>query len=254
LATVKPGLWSDWLEMTGQRIDLYYGLLDAVDRPQAYVACLAMLSRDEKRRAERFVFERHRRQFVFAHGLLRVALSRFAPGVDPSDWCFAANEYGRPFVSAPETARVVHFSLSHTEGCVACVVSGCESVGVDVEEIRERQSLLATACRHFSAEEIDALRALEPQDMVDRFFDYWTLKEAYLKARGTGATLPLDRFSIIISSDQGIRIRFAPGMANDAERWRFKKLSPSAQHRLALADGSGLNGGLPIVVQPWPLP
>jgi len=212
-----------------------------------------MLSPEEKRRAERFVFERHRRQFVFAHGLLRVALSSFAPGVDPADWCFTANEHGRPFVSGPDSARAVHFSLSHTEGCVACVVSGCEAVGVDVEEIRERQSLLATARRHFSAEEIDALRVLEPQDMVDRFFDYWTLKEAYLKARGIGAALPLDHFSIIISADQGIRIRFAPGMADDAERWRFKKLSPSARYRLALADGSGLTGGLPIVVHPWPL-
>ena len=239
-------------EMTGQRIDLYYGLLDAVDRPQAYVACLAVLSLEEKRQAERFVFDRHRRQFVFAHGLLRLALSSFAPGVDPSDWCFTSNEYGRPFVSGPETERVIHFSLSHTAGCVACVVSDCESVGVDVEAIRERQSLLATARRHFSAQEIDALRVLEPQDMADRFFDYWTLKEAYLKARGTGAVPPLDRFSIIISPDRAIRIRFAPGMADNAGRWRFKTLSPSARHRLALADGSGLNGGLPIVVQPWP--
>ena len=85
--------------MTGQQIDLYYGLLDAVDRPQAYVACLAMLSLEEKQRAERLVFERHRRQFVFAHGLLRVALSSFAPGVDPSD-CGGLNG-GLPIVVQP---------------------------------------------------------------------------------------------------------------------------------------------------------
>jgi 4'-phosphopantetheinyl transferase len=240
--------------MSGERINLYFGLLDVVDTPQAHEACFATLSSAEKQRAECFVFERHRRQYIFAHGLLRVALSSFVPEVEPSDWCFVADRYGRPFIAAPAIARTVYFSLTHTEGCVACVVSSCEAVGVDVEEIHERHSLFATARSNFSVEEIDALRVLRPRDLVDRFFDYWTLKEAYLKARGTGINLPLSRFSILISPDQKIGIRFTPGIADDSRRWHFMRSSPSARHRLALADGSGLADGLPIVVQPWPLP
>jgi 4'-phosphopantetheinyl transferase len=239
--------------MSGERIDLYFGLLDAVDKPQAHEACFATLSLKEKQRAERFVFERHRRQYIFAHGLLRFALSSFATEVEPSDWCFVANRYGRPSIATPALARTVHFSLSHTEGCVACAVSNCEAVGVDVEEIQERRSLFSIARSNFSLEEIDALRVLRPRDLIDRFFDYWTLKEAYLKARGIGICLPLNQFSILISSDHKIGIRFTPGIADDPQRWHFKKISPSAKHRLALADGSGLAGGLPIVVQPWPL-
>jgi 4'-phosphopantetheinyl transferase superfamily protein len=92
------------------------------------------------------------------------------------------------------------------------------------------------------------------QDLVDRFFDCWTLREAYLKARGMGLSLPLDQFSIFISSNQTVEIRFAPGVSDDARRWRFMKSSPSLGHRLAVADGSGLPGGLPIVVRPWPFP
>jgi 4'-phosphopantetheinyl transferase len=176
------------------------------------------------------------------------------PQVGPSDWWFVADRYGRPFIAAPAVERPVYFSLSHTEGCVACVVSGCEAVGVDVEEVHEQHSLLATARSNFSPEEIDALRALPPKDLVDRFFDYWTLKEAYLKARGTGLSLPLDQFSIFISSNQTIQIRFAPGVSDDARRWCFMKSSPSLRHRLAVADGSALPGGLPIVVRPWPIP
>jgi 4'-phosphopantetheinyl transferase len=245
---------SELAQTLGERISLYFGILDAVDTPQANEACFATLSSAEKQRAECFVLERHRRQYIFAHGLLRVALSRFVPEVQPSDWCFVANGYGRPFIAAPEIARTVYFSLSHTEGCVACVVSGCEAVGVDVEEIREGQSLFATAQSNFSPEEIGALRVLKPADMVYRFFDYWTLKEAYLKARGTGINLPLNQFSILISSDQKIGIRFALEIADDSKRWHFTKSSPSARHRLAIADGSGRADGLPIVVQPWPLP
>jgi 4'-phosphopantetheinyl transferase len=240
--------------MSGERISLYVVLLETVDTPHAHQVCLATLSLKEKRRAERFVFERHRRQYIFAHGLLRFALSSFVPEVKPSDWCFVTNRYGRPFIAAPATTRTVYFSLSHTEGCVACVVSGCEAVGVDVEQIHERHSLFVTAHSNFSPEEIDALRALQPGNLVDRFFDYWTLKEAYLKARGTGINLPLNQFSIMISSDQKIRIRFTSGMADDPQRWHFMKSSPSARHRLAVADGSGLAGGLPIIVRGWPSP
>jgi 4'-phosphopantetheinyl transferase len=70
--------------MSGERIDLYFGLLDEVDQPEAYEACFATLSLKQKRRVERFVFERHRGQYIFAHGLLRVALSSFVPEVEPS--------------------------------------------------------------------------------------------------------------------------------------------------------------------------
>ena len=238
--------------MSAERIDLYFGLIDAVDMLPAYQTCLSSLSSAEKQRAAQFVFEHHRRQYIFAHGLLRIALSNFMPNVEPSDWCFTADRYGRSFISAPIIPRRVYFSLSRTKGCVTCAVSGYEAIGVDVEEIRQRHSLFEIARGSFSPEEIEALRNLRPETLADRFFDYWTLKEAYLKARGTGLNSPLDRFSILISSNHKIRVKFAPGVADDSHRWHFSKISPSARHRLSVADGSGLSEGLPIAIQRWP--
>src|ERR1700758_1571147 len=119
--------------MTGEGIDLSIGLLDEIDTPQAYADCYAILSAEERDRARRFVLDRHRRQYVLAHGLLRLALSNFNFDVSPSDWSFTRDRYGRPFVAAPATAAPVYFSLSHTDGCVTCAVSDCELVGVDVE-------------------------------------------------------------------------------------------------------------------------
>ena len=240
--------------MSAERIDLYYGLIDAIDTPHEHQTCFATLSSTERQRAESFVFDHHRREYVFSHGLLRLALSNAVPLVEPSDWVFVTNRHGRPFIAAPAIERRVYFSLSHTEGCVACAVSGSEAVGVDVEQIHERPSLLATAYNNFSPDEVDALRVLHPRDRVDRFFDYWTLKEAYLKARSTGLSIPLDQFSILISSDQKIGIRFMPGIADEHHKWHFMKSSPSARHRLAVAEGSGQAGGLPIIVRGWPLP
>ena len=75
------------------------------------------------------------------------------------------------------------------------MVSSCETVGVDIKEIRHHGSLLATAEYYFSQEEVSALRLLRPTERIDRFYDYWTLKEAYLKARGIGMGLSLNRFS-----------------------------------------------------------
>jgi len=239
--------------MIDPSIQLYFGLLNTVDSPQAFAICTAILSSAERKLAERFVLDRHRRQYVLAHGLLRVALSRVAREIDPADWSFVANRYGRPFVAAPSVTRPIYFSLSHTEGCVACVVSSCEAIGVDVEEVRHRDSLLSTAECYFSLEELSALRVLRPTEQIDRFYDYWTLKEAYLKARGKGLRLSLNQFSILLGSGPNIEIMFASDFGDDPRRWRFTKTSPSTRHRLAIADGSGLLGGLPIVVQPWPL-
>ncbi len=254
LETDGSALSRDRLAKDGECIYLYVGLLDAIDSPQAFEACFATLCTAERSRAERFVFERHRRQYIFAHGLLRSALSRFLPDVEPSDWCFVANRYGRPLVATPAIGRAVYFSLSHTDGCVCCVVSDYEAIAVDVEEIRERPSLFATACSNFSAEEVDALRTFQSPEFLDRFFDYWTLKEAYIKARGTGMNVPFSQFTMLIASNEKIGISFAPEVIDDSRRWRFMSGCPSPGHRLALADGSGLAGGLPIVVQPWPLP
>lgn len=231
-------------------IDLYVVLLDQSDSPRTYDECHATLSPEEKDRAGRFVGDRLHRQYVLAHGLLRFALSNFRYQVAPSDWSFRRDRYGRPFVAAPATARPVYFSLSHTDGCVACAVSEFERVGVDVERVQQRGSLWEVASS-YSAEEIEALRGLAPDTFVDRFFDYWTLKEAYLKARGLGLSLPLDQFSIFISPGE-IAVRLAAGVQDDAVDWHFSVKSPSSNHRLAIADGSGVAGGLPIAVRPWP--
>jgi 4'-phosphopantetheinyl transferase len=184
--------------------------------------------------------------------MLRLALSKVAPNVDPTDWSFAAGRYGRPFVAAPATSTALHFSLSHADGCVACVVSGHEAVGVDVETVSRRVAPLSTALRFFAPEEVETLRGLPEPAAIERFFDYWTLKEAYLKARGFGLNLPLDAFAMQVSHE-AIEISFKPDIADDPHAWRFSLCSPSPSHRLAIADGSRANGGLPISRNAWPL-
>lgn len=238
--------------MADNRIELFVGLIETIDTPGAVGACWRLLSADERARADRFMFERHRRQYIFAHALLRLALSHVVPSVAPSDWSFSTGRYGRPFVAAPTTSAALHFSLSHADGCVACAVSGHEAVGVDVETVSRRVAPLSTAQRFFAPEEVETLRGLPEADAIQRFFDYWTLKEAYLKARGFGLNLPLDGFAMRVSQ-KAIEISFKPDIADDPNGWCFSLSSPSPSHRLAIADGSGAAGGLPISRHAWPL-
>jgi 4'-phosphopantetheinyl transferase len=106
------------------------------------------------------LFEQHRRQFALSHGLVRAAPSRLVPAIHPAAWCFEPDRYGRPMIAGPVGAGLLHFSLSHTRGCVACVISPFRAVGVDVEETSRRDRLLAIAEHCFSSEEVATLRGL----------------------------------------------------------------------------------------------
>jgi 4'-phosphopantetheinyl transferase len=237
--------------MTNPAIHIFLGLLDDIDIPDIRSACTELLCPGETQQAARFASDRRGREFVFAHALVRAALSRFAPEVSPAAWRFARNRNGRPFISYPQNSEPLHFSLSHTDGFVACVVSRCERIGIDVEATDRRASHLEIARTFFSSSEFADLISLPLAQQKDRFFDYWTLKEAYAKARGMGFQIPLNAFAIHVGPEGTLGISFSRGLRDDPENWCFSRFSPTPRHRLAVADGSG--SGLPLIFQPWPI-
>ncbi len=107
-------------------------------------------------------------------------------------------------------------------------------IGVDVEHTPRRTEALEIADRFFSPREVRDLRALPAGEQRSRFFDYWTLKESYIKARGLGLAIPLHRFSFVLPPAAEPRLLLDPSLGDDAARWRFWLRSPTAEHRLAL--------------------
>jgi 4'-phosphopantetheinyl transferase len=203
--------------------------LDDARDPELLESYRALLSPDERARGERYLFEHSKHQHVVAHGLKRLALSRLS-GADPRAWTFAAGEHGKPSITGPD--RALSFNLSHTDGLVAVLVAGGGEVGVDVEDTERRTDYLAIADRFFSAAEVAALRALPPAGWKARFFEIWTLKEAYLKACGAGLALPLASFWFDLPST---RITFAPPIVDDPGRWRFFQGWVAPRFRVAAA-------------------
>lgn len=197
------------------------------------------LSEDERARCERLRIDRVRFEYVMTRVLCRQVLSWMEPSVLPAQWTFVRNEHGKPEVSGPIGAGSLRFNVSNTFGLVACAVTRDHDVGIDVE-CRERNSDgLAIADRYFSVSEVAALRALPSERQTQRFFELWTLKEAYIKARGLGLAIPLGQFSFLLdartNTDANIGIAFDPKLQDDPATWSFAMRSPSEQHQLAVA-------------------
>lgn len=188
-----------------------------------------VLAAEELERSARHRFERHRRIAIASRVLLRRVLSRYEP-VAPSDWRFVVGEHGRPMIA--ERGGSLRFSVSHTEGLVACAVACAVDLGVDVERLR-RTAPLEVADRFFAPAEVAALRALPEPARHRRFFDYWTLKECYVKARGLGLALPLGKFSMVLG-DGSPRIEIDPSLGDDGGSWQFAQREPTRAHVLAL--------------------
>jgi 4'-phosphopantetheinyl transferase len=191
----------------------------------------ALLSDEERHRSVGFHFEGDRRVFVAAHALLRLTLSRFAL-VAPSSWQFRAGEHGRPEIAEPGSR--LRFSISHTRGLAACAVVLDRDIGLDVEHL-SRDAPIELATSFFAEREARAVENAPSEDRTARFLTCWTLKEAYIKARGLGLSIPLDQFAMYEDSQHGWRIAFEPTLDDDPGRWHFWSWRPGRRHQAALA-------------------
>ncbi len=210
---------------------------------EAERAWLAVLSDAERQRMARFLRDHDRRLYLTAHALLRAALSWCAPGVDPAAWAFQTGPHGRPELAGAMAASGLRFNLSHTPGLVACLVIRDVDCGIDVEAVDRLDDLDALGRTVLAGSERAAVTSLPPDQRRAAFFRYWTLKEAYVKARGLGLTLPVDRCAFDLHAF-GARLLDDPALDDDVAAWQFEQWWPTRQHVLALALRH--NGGSPL--------
>jgi 4'-phosphopantetheinyl transferase len=194
----------------------------------------SLLSTDEKVRMDRFHFVQHRHQYLVSRALVRTTLSRYAP-CSPEKWAFSTNEHGRPEIIRSKGLPPLRFNLSHTAGIAACAVVLSRDIGVDVEDMDRKIGILQIANRYFSKPEIHSLHSLSEEKRRIRFFQYWTLKESYSKAKGVGLTLPLNQFTFHQPEDGKWRVSFDPTTKDDAARWQFWLSHPTSRHALAVS-------------------
>jgi 4'-phosphopantetheinyl transferase len=178
-----------------------------------------LLSADEQGRAARFKFSEHQQHFIAGRGILRTLLGRYL-NIEPQHLQFVYGAHGKPALAH---ATPVQFNLAHSQGVALYAITRDRPIGVDLEYLRPLNDLVSLAQRFFAASEHAALVALPSEQQTTAFFRYWTSKEAYLKATGSG-----------LAQLQGLEITLAPGSA------RLVKLPDGA----ALAPGEGFVGAI----------
>ncbi|HEX5085936.1 MAG TPA: 4'-phosphopantetheinyl transferase superfamily protein, partial [Blastocatellia bacterium] len=192
------------------------------------------LSEDEKERAARFRFPRHRDHFIVARGLLRLIIGRYlqAPA---SSLVFSYGAYGKPELGGVFENCGLRFNLSHSHELVLCALTRRRAIGVDVEGLRPDVVEEGVAERFFSAAEVKALRALPERLQVEAFFNCWTRKEAYIKAIGEGLSHPLDQFDVSLVPGEPAALLGTRGDPWELERWALFDLAPRDGYAAALA-------------------
>jgi 4'-phosphopantetheinyl transferase len=179
----------------------------------------------EREHCGRLASDSLRHAYLVTRMLCRTTLSRYTD-VDPASWLFSINSNGKPFIVAPVAFASLRFNLTHTQGLLACIVSRVGDVGVDVEGTT-RQIDISQIARHFlSASESDRLFALAPERRAARLFEYWVLKEAYLKGCGIGLSQPPEEITIELNAN---------GQPHALEGWQLGLHYPTPSHVAATA-------------------
>jgi 4'-phosphopantetheinyl transferase len=206
-----------------------------LNAPGGEETALDILNDEERARAARFHFERDRQRFIAGRGALRRILAAYL-GRSPADLVFTVGPHGKPTVEN----LGLEFNLSHSGGWGLLAVTRDRRVGVDVERVRVDFAGEDIARRFFAPAEVEALAGSAPDQYATGFFRCWTRKEAYVKARGDGLSLALDRFEVPL--DQGATHALASCLDDPSEcaRWSLREIVPAPGYLGALVvEGDG---------------
>jgi len=222
------------MTVDAEQIDVWCAFCDEIDDPQLLGAYARLLTPEEHQRQNRFHSAADRHRYLVTRALVRTTLSRYVP-IAAEQWAFAADAYGRPKITNrdPAAARV-SFNISHTTSLAVLAVTCDCRVGVDVENVGVRQAAIDVADHFFNPREVVSLRALPEEQRHERFFDYWTLKESYIKARGLGLSIRLDQFGFDFPEAGTVVLSMAPALNDRAGRWQFWQFRPADGFVMAL--------------------
>jgi len=225
--------------------EIHAWFADLEQPAEAIQQLAATLTADEKQRAARFHFERDRSRYIAGRGILRHLLGAYLE-TPPDRLQFRYGEHGKPELAEP--ASDLRFNLSHSHGLALYAFVSRREIGCDIERLREDVWRDRIAERFFSRAEAAALSALAPELRTEGFFRCWTRKEAWIKARSHGMSIPLDSFDVNLASNEPARLKGTRPDPEEANRWIIHPLEapPGFVAAIAVEGEAG-----PILVRQW---
>lgn len=186
--------------------------------PSAYKKFKNVLSEQELSKVPFFKFKQVSDSYIISQGTLRILLSEYL-GISPEKVELGRRKKGKPYsIDDPG----LYFNMSNSGNIVVIAFSRDSEVGVDVEQIRLLPDLDEMISSNFTSSEIKFITA-RPEEMISRFFRFWTVKESYLKATGEGMRLRPDNIEFTMENEK-IRQLSIKGVF-EQEDWNFKEFS-----------------------------
>ncbi len=220
------------MKLSPATVYLWFSFVEDIQDEQLLAEYQNLLPREELDRLGRFRFDTHKKRYLVGRALIRTILSR-CTGLDPKQIVLSREEYGRPYLLYSGRNPPPQFSLSYTDGLVGVALTIECRVGIDVENTSRELDCLEIAENYFSPAEYRELKQLSESPLKRRFFELWTLKEAYVKAQGSGLYLPLDEVSFLLGEENTNPSKVISLMTDEGKQWQFGTCRPSEQHRAA---------------------
>jgi len=194
-------------------------------------AWAALLTPEERARAERFRQSDDRRRHILGRGVLRTMLARQLDR-SPDSLVFGANPNGKPTLA---DADGIAFNVSHSGDYVLVAVGRAAAIGVDVEQWRPRLDVAGVGRQVFTPAELALIADAPDAQQPFRFFRQWTFKEAVAKATGLGLSLDLKRFEIAFVDDVPRLVSHGVSELGTASDWRLEAVEVEDGYCGALA-------------------
>jgi 4'-phosphopantetheinyl transferase len=205
-----------------------------------------ILMPDERDRADRFHFTEDCNRWIKSRSALRLILGRYLD-TSPRDVRFVYGSHGKPSLDPGFHRRPLHFNLTHSADLALLAVTRAMPLGVDVECRRDIPDALQIAESYFCPDEIAELSILHRNEESDAFLRCWTRKEAYLKANGSGLSIPLNKVRVSLGENEPSRILLIDGSSQAAAGWRLYHLAPDPGYVGAVAVESETVANLGLV-------
>lgn len=200
------------------RIDLWCTFPTTISDTELLQMYFSLLSENERKQQQQFHFAKDRHRYLITRALTRTVLSRYT-SIPADQLVFASNEFGKPHIHGLN--QTISFNITHADNLILIGVTRDCALGLDTENSQHREISSDLAEYSFASEEVANFLAQPIEHQQQRFFEFWTLKESYIKARGMGLSIPLKQFSFRFPNEHAIEFAI-DAQQNDAPgRWRF---------------------------------
>lgn len=198
--------------------------------------CRRLLSSDELERADRFHFDVHRDRFTICRAALRMILSRYLDQ-QPTDINFIYGEHQKPGLHT--SFQRIEFNVAHSDDLAVIAFSQNNVLGIDVEYMRKNVDYLELASRFFATSESATLARVVPRLRRQTFYNGWTRKESYLKAKGSGLAVPLNSFAVTLAPNDPVKLVQSNAGPREVARWKIISFTPQEEFVGALTAEQG---------------